>query len=254
MLTRMRLLSVFTGIVTVVLVVAGGFLLVGSILSAEGPTIDGEVKLGWQPGRQRATPVPVPDAAQAKPVAAARPELLAIPGVAPVVRALSTGDVDAIMSLFDTERVQCSGRASENCARVAGSIEGYYDAVIVEDSGVRFYSDPARVRALIELLIANGTLELELVTRDQAATGMLGRYYMTFRGASVDGTEATPSLFPTIMNGIGLKVDAGAAHPIVEFSALSESWGPLEWIQFHGAEGQVLVTPESVEGFVRIDD
>jgi len=249
-MTLPRMMSALSVVVTFALLAGGVFVLSRSGGSADDPAmIDGELKTEWQPGLQRATPYPTPDDQNAVSIDSARVALSGIPGLDSVVVAVEAEDASALTALLTTVPVSCAARNSARCADESAN----FQAVVVEDAGVLFYAHPEQVEALVRSLLAAGPLHLVLVTQATAGDDA-GDYYMTFVGQAVDAGAATPRLFPGEVNGIALKLSAEADRPVREFSVLSPTWGPLEWVQRHDASRHVLIAPATVDGLVRIDD
>jgi hypothetical protein len=245
-----RLLSILSVSVVLVFIAGGVFLISGTLTSADDPLIDGEYKPDWQPGLQRATPSPTPDTTGAVAIDEGAARLAVVPGLGELIDAVDESDLATIMSLMTTVEVECSRRDVLGCAED----EELVARIPVESSRMIFFHDPARIEALIAGLLAAGDLDLTIVTRLRADTTELGNYYVTFTGVAVDAGSIEPNLYSGPINGLALKVSAASNKPVREVSVLTPTWGPLEWLQSHDASKQVLVTPESVDGFVRIDD
>lgn len=218
--------SYITGALTAALVTAGVLAWTMSTSTAERPPDQGnpEIRrqLGLPPGLNIATPEPRPAVAEAAPVNVARTRLQSLERIGDVVRAAESGDVDQLLALLVTEQ--------------RDGVE-----VAIHDDAFQYAWSIERVRLVFETL---GPLSLTLASR----TGAGDTYYIAFtRPAVVDTGGEEGGGIPA--DGIGFTVRPGEARPIVSFSLLSPGWNALQWVQVYSPDKQVLITPESLDGW-----
>jgi hypothetical protein len=250
-------------VVSVGFIVAGMYAIGARVGTAQTVPDPGNPNLTFEyaaddPSRVVRFHLPEPDDSTAVSANAGLTSIEHIPGVGNVLAAIRGGGSEALLSLFQTKQLSCGSFARADSAWCALNQEvgGHYDAISVEDGGTHWTLAEARAVKLFDAILAAGTPEAVLATRDRRTPeGSGGIYYMAFSVPSFDASDpAFNYASDTVGNGFGLKMQAGAAEPILEFSLLSEDWNPLKWVQNNGAPHHVLIFPENTDGYPAMFD
>ncbi len=227
----------------ILFVAAFGVFLLSPLQADEAP--DGRIGVEGPDGLPLKEPTPRDGAAVS--IDAARQQLAEVAGVGDLIGAVEAADTEAVLSQLVQRPMPCEvARTTTDQCEDGESIS----TVQISDS-LEFQLPVAAARVWLDLAMSGdgGRLPtLQLVTRAPS-----GQYLVAFSTQPLEVSDELRSVIRLNgpIDGLGFVVTAGE---VVAVSPLLPTWGPLEWAQAHGAGSHELVAPESLDGFVRIDD
>jgi hypothetical protein len=158
--------------------------------------------------------------------------------LARVLDVVASRDAGAVLAMFVMETHSCSEFRNADpvwCA-MNGEVNGRFQAIATEDGGYHWILAEIRALALLEVILKTGEYEPVLATRDnRTPDGPGGVYYIAFVGPEFPASDPRFNYASdTVGNGFGLKIQASAEYPILEFSLLSKGWTPPKWLDRNG--------------------
>jgi len=205
------------------------------------------------------TALPLLDVSNAVHADVALPLLRQVPGLGETIAAVEAADADALLALFQVHVVDCQalGRsAGDDCEGINEAVDGKFDAINIEDAGTRWSLASVRARDLLAELLKAGNPQVVAVTHDRTtAPGTGGTYYVAIETGRTDLSDPRHGYGEGVVGaGFGLRIEAKGQTPIVEFSLLSESWNPLQWLQWSDANPNhsVIFPPDLNEKYPEV--
>ena len=171
-----------------------------------------------------------------------RATLADIEGVSDIVESVASGDVDALLSLFETQTLNCihpplPGKEIPEVCELIGNPPGdrYQDITTVSAAGLVVSSSVARLRFNLAALFDEGAPLLEGAWRaelrwyDIAETRE--RYLLAFAGPAVSVAPRRDTLgYPFGWDSFLLLVEPRAERPIIWYSLHNADWPPVSGV------------------------
>ena len=170
-----------------------------------------------------------------------RATLADINGVSDVVEAVASGDVDALLALFETQTLNCAhpplpGKEIPEVCELIGSPPGdRYESVIDTMSGLLNFVSVDRARFILGALFDEGAPVLESAWRAERewhdTAEPRERYLLAFAGPAVSVAPRRDTLgYSFGWDSFLLLVEPRAERPIIWYSLHNADWPPISGV------------------------
>lgn len=165
--------------------------------------------------------------------------------------AVASGDVDALLSLFETQTLNCihpplPGKEIPEVCELIGNPPGdRYESVIDATIGIFFFGSVDRAHLTLGALFGEGTPVLEAAWRVSRQWDGAGepreRYLLAFAGPAVSVAPRRDTLgYSFGWDSFLLLVEPRAERPIIWYSLHSADWPPISGVgQLTASDGSV---------------
>lgn len=175
------------------------------------------------------TPVvgtPTPDLSSAVSAEEAMEQLLAVPNVGRVVRAVNAQDEEGVLDLIAWLPTPCGYRNSVLCPE--GVARGTQLPMVNVGETVQFWVTRERLRPAVTYLLSRGKVALRFAARGdfdrQGERGEGPIYYVGLVGPGRPVLADPPLGFPNTMTGFLFILDAGSMAPTIELETVGPDW------------------------------
>ena len=169
--------------------------------------------------------------------------LLQVPGASDVLRAVTGGDVDALLGLISWQPQPCGSPQGATGLCPAGIAAGTELPMVNVGWPIRFWVTADTLRPMLSQLLAGEPPALRFASRaSQADDGLGDAYYLGLEGVPKGRTSGPIAGDDNILTGIFLTVRTGPDRPIAELSFLSETWSAVDHANEAGFTGHEVLT------------
>ena len=186
---------------------------------------------------------PTPDLSSALPSEEALEALMEVPGVSDVLRAVASGDVDALLGLISWQPQPCGSPHGGTNLCPDGTITGTELPMVNVGWPDRFWVTADTLRPTLSQLLTGEPPALRFASRtSQADDGLGDTYYVGLQGDPKGRGISPIGSADNVRTGIFFTIRTGAEGSIAELAMISETWSAVDHANATGLTRHEVLT------------